>query len=373
MSVYFTPQELAHYARQINLLEIGEAGQYKLKQSRVLCVGAGGLGSAAMMYLTAAGIGTIGIIDDDHVDVSNLHRQLLYSYTDIGCKKVVVAQTKLRQLNPDTNLIIYDTQLNRTNALTIINEYDVIIDGSDNFATRFVVNDACFQLSKPHVYASISRFLGQCSVFTMKNGPCFRCLFDKKPPADFIPNCAESGVLGVLPGIMGSIQATEAIKIILGVGQLLVGRLLLFNALNMQFNEFSFKPDPACRLCQYQEAFSSLSHDETPSCVASSYEITVSELQTLQQQGEFFLLVDVREPFEYEICRLQGKLIPLNDLPTRLSELDRNQCIILYCKYGERSKQAVHLLTEHHFTHVRSLKGGIMAWIEQIEPCMQRY
>ncbi|HLB42666.1 MAG TPA: molybdopterin-synthase adenylyltransferase MoeB [Gammaproteobacteria bacterium] len=373
MNIHFSPQELAYYSRQMNLQAIGQAGQHKLKQAHVLCIGAGGLGSAALIYLAAAGIGTIGIVDDDKVEISNLHRQILYSYQDIDCKKITIAQEKLQQINPAIQVITHHTFLTSTNVLSLIEPYDVMIDGSDNFLTRYLVNDACFHLKKPYVYASVSQFSGQCSVFIPGAGPCFRCLFELPPPAHLIPNCAEGGVFGVLPGIMGSIQATEAIKLILNIGQSLVGRLLILNALEMRFNELNITPNPSCQLCQYHQTFDSLSYHDLQIDGVCSSEITVNELQQLKQQNADFILLDVREPFEYEICNLQGKLIPLNELPHRLSELNRNQITIIYCKYGERSKRAVNLLMAHHFVDVRSLNGGMMAWIEQMEPTLQRY
>ncbi|OGT34924.1 MAG: hypothetical protein A3F11_06100 [Gammaproteobacteria bacterium RIFCSPHIGHO2_12_FULL_37_14] len=374
MDTYFSSTELAYYARQMNLSEIGMTGQYKLKQARVGCVGAGGLGSAVMMYLAAAGVGTIGIIDDDCVDISNLHRQLLYTYADSGCKKTLVAKARLQQLNPAIEIITHDVRLNTANALAILNQYDLIVDGSDNFTTRYVVNDACFSLNKAHIYASISQFAGQCATFVPKKGPCFRCLFAIPPPIDLIPNCAQGGVIGALPGILGTLQAMEVIKLILSIGQPLIGRLLLFDGLSLQFRELTISPNPECKVCRYEQLFSDLSYADKPVCAVDSPEISVYELQRLKQENIDFLLLDVREPMEYEIGNLQGgQLIPLNHLPHRLAELDRKKFTIVYCQSGQRSKRAVELLIQHDFVNVRSLQGGMKAWIEQIDPLMEKY
>lgn len=376
MKTHFNQVELLHYSRHFNLPEIGTEGQQHLKNARVLYVGAGGLGSSALHYLAATGVGTIGIVDDDRVDASNLQRQVLYSYDEIGCKKTSAAQKRLQRLNPSIQIILHDTRLSHTNAFEIINQYDVIADGSDNFATRYVVNDACFHLKKPHVYASISQFEGQCSIFTTKQGACYRCLFDAPPALGLIPNCAEGGVLGVLPGIMGSIQATEVIKLILGIGKPLINRLLMFDALEMKFRELSIMPNPECRLCKYHQPFDTLPHHDLESCILNKKDIpniSVTELYELQQRNSDFILLDVREPFEYEICNLGGKLIPLKRLSSRISELDKSKHVIVHCKHGVRSRQAVELLNAHGFTNVSHLTGGIIAWIEKMDPTLMKY
>ncbi|EKD70540.1 MAG: hypothetical protein ACD_46C00502G0002 [uncultured bacterium] len=373
----FTSQEMAHYARHFNLPEIGIEGQLRLKQARVLYIGAGGLGSAALPYLTAAGVGTIGMIDPDVVEASNLQRQTLYSYADIGKQKVLCALSRLQQLNPAITINIYAEKLTEKNALEIISQYDIIADGSDNFATRYLVNDACFHLNKPHVYAAISQFSGQCTVFTAQNGPCYRCLFDTPPPPDLMPNCAEGGVLGVLPALIGSIQATEVIKLITNIGKPLINRLLLINALDMSFREIAIFQNPHCRLCHDHEAFDTLPRYEEIACHHSVKnfpdELSVFELKNLLQTQSDILLLDVREPFEFQICHLNGTLIPLNTLSNNLSNLDANRHIVVYCKSGVRSMRAVKFLKANGFNQVSNLKGGIIEWINQIDPTMTRY
>lgn len=371
-------EELVRYSRHFSLSEVGVAGQEKLKSARVLCIGAGGLGSPLLLYLAAAGIGTIGIIDDDFVDLSNLQRQVLYSTQDVKKKKVDIAKAKLAELNPHINIITYPERLHKKNALGIIQNYDVIADGTDNFPTRYLVNDACFHTQKPHVYASIFQFEGQCSIFNAnRNAPCYRCLYDSPPPAGLIPNCAEGGVLGVLPGIIGTIQAIEVIKLILNIGNPLIGRLLTVDALSMRFQEFEVKQHPDCRLCAHHQAFETLSDYSLISCataIDNIDEISVNALhQLLRYKKEELILLDVREPHEYAICNLGGMLIPLRELNNKLFELDKKQSYVIHCKSGERSRKAVKLLQEAGFTSVKNLSGGISAWAREIDKNMPVY
>jgi len=375
----FTPEELLRYSRHFNLSQVGVTGQAKLKAAKVLCIGAGGLGSPLLLYLAAAGVGTIGIIDGDVVEASNLQRQILFTSQDIQRKKVVAAAEHLRQLNPHIQLVLFDELLTHDNALDIINQFDLVADGTDNFATRYLVNDACFHLKKPNVYASIFQFEGQCSIFNAQDGPCYRCLYDAPPPAGLIPNCAEGGVLGVLPGLLGTIQATEVIKYIIGAGDPLIGRLLLVNALTMQFQVLPVLRNPNCRLCTHQQAFDTLLPHHIQTCFKENQtmdEITVKELQQLMDQKTDFQLIDVREPHEYAICNLGGKLIPLAQLPLRLDELDeldKNQLIILHCKAGGRSMQALQLLKSAGFSNVKHVLGGVLAWAKEIDQEMTVY
>ncbi|MBV9576818.1 MAG: molybdopterin-synthase adenylyltransferase MoeB [Gammaproteobacteria bacterium] len=376
MDLHFTQHESLYYHRHFILPEVGMEGQRRLKHAKVLYVGAGGLGSSALLYLAASGIGTLGIIDNDKIDISNLHRQILYSYNEIGHKKATASQTRLKSLNPFVNIIAYDEKLTDKNAIELIAQYDIIADGSDNFATRFVVNDASFHLKKPHVYTSISQFHGQCSVFTAENGPCFRCLFEEPPPENLIPNCADGGVLGVLPGIMGSIQAAEVIKLVLSIGNSLAGRLLLFNALEMQFRELGIEKNPECMLCKYHQPFDSLPHHNFEYCHSEKNhvdEISVEELYDSQLKNVELMLLDVRESFEYQICNLGGKLVPLRLLSNSIPELNKEQYIVVYCKNGYRSHQARDILKAHGFSRVYSLKGGIIEWINKINPTMMKY
>jgi len=360
-----SPEDITLYARQISLPEIGVSGQQKLKSARILCVGAGGLGSPALLYLAGAGIGTIGIVDDDNIEPSNLHRQVLYTTADVGRKKIQVAKERLSALNPAVNFILHEEHLQKNNALSIIANYDLVIDGSDNFATRYLVNDACFHLKKPNIYASILQFAGQCSIFCAPQGPCYRCLYESPPPPKLIPSCADSGVLGVLPGLLGTIQATEAIKLILGIGKPLVGRLLTIDALTMQFRELHIRQNPNCLLCAHQQSFDTLPNYETNQCVLSNIaedEITPQQLRTLQLQKTDFLLLDVREPYEHHTFNLGGLLVPLAQLPSQLNKLDPKRLTVVYCRVGARSAYAVKLLQKHGFTNVKNLIGGVLAW-----------
>ncbi len=375
----FSTEELARYSRHFSLPEVGLAGQQRLQSARVLCVGAGGLGSPLLLYLAAAGIGTIGIVDDDVVDITNLQRQVLYTTADINEKKTKAAQARLQALNPYVELVLHDTRLDHDNALELIAAYDVVADGTDNFATRYLVNDACFHLQKPNVHASIFQFEGQCSVFTAPNGPCYRCLYDAPPPPGLIPNCAEGGVFGVLPGLLGTIQATEVIKLLLGIGSPLIGKLLTVDALSMRFRQLDLTQNPHCRLCAEHQDFASLPHHNLGSCTMTTTEneviphITVQELAKLLQQQAKFTLLDVRDPYEYEICNIQGKLLPLAELPERLDELDKNLPMIVHCKAGPRSQRAAALLQDAGFLSVCYLTGGILAWAREIDPSLQTY
>src|SRR3990167_3049193 len=362
--------ERVRYSRHLALPEVGVEGQQRLKAARVLCVGVGGLGSSCALYLAAAGVGTLGLVDPDRVDASNLHRQILFAEPDVGKRKVDVAQQRLQALNPHIHIPIYADLLNEANALDLIQQYDVVVDGSDNFATRYVVNDACATLHKPQVYASIFQFEGQLSVFHADTGPCYRCLYPEAPPIDLIPNCAQGGVLGVLPGMMGSLQATETIKYITRIGKPMIGRLLTVDARTLQFNEYAVQKNPHCLLCHHHADFYALPRPQagcefTLSALEND-EITVQELVLMIAQKTDFLLLDVREPFEYDICNLSGKLIPLSTLSSRLQELDPQQLIIVHCTTGGRGRKAAALLKQRGF-HAKNLEGGILAWAKEVD------
>ncbi|MBS0359372.1 MAG: molybdopterin-synthase adenylyltransferase MoeB [Proteobacteria bacterium] len=366
----FNHDEQQRYARHFSLAEIGIEGQQRLKNAKVLCVGAGGLGSPLLLYLAAAGVGTIGIIDFDTLDLSNLQRQILYDVTQIGLPKTEAAKQRLLNLNPHIEIITYPERLTENNVLDIVREYDIVADGSDNFTTRYLVNDACFHLQKPNVQASIFQFSGQCSVFTTVGGPCYRCLFPHPPTENFIPNCSETGVLGVLPGIMGSIQATEVIKLICGIGMPLVGRLLSFDALQMKFHELKLPLNPNCDLCIKKTAFEQLQRSSI-NCQLNQEtnmevkEITVQELHQWSDAKKKFFLLDVRNPDEFEAANLNGCLIPLKELPQRFNELNKEEEIVVHCKSGGRSRQAVEFLMQQGFSNVCNLQGGILAWLKE--------
>jgi adenylyltransferase/sulfurtransferase len=381
-----TSDEVRRYSRHLIMPEVGVDGQKKIKSARVLCVGAGGLGSPASLYLAAAGVGTLGLVDFDTVDFSNLQRQVLYSTNDVGRSKLEAAAERLRGLNPNIKVLGHETALNSSNALEIFRDYDIIVDGADNFPTRYLVNDACVLSGKPNVYGSIFRFDGQVSIFATKNGPCYRCLYPEPPPPGLVPSCAEGGVLGVLPGVVGTIQATEAIKLILGVGDSLVGRLLLFDALQMKFRTLKLKKDPDCPVCGEHPTVTKLIDYEvfcglTPAVKAANTlpagdETTVEELKKRLDRGDVFLL-DVREPGEVQIAKIPGGvLIPLGELPKRMDELPQGATapdIVVYCRSGMRSAKAVSLLKSKGFTRVQNLKGGILDWISRIDPSLHRY
>jgi molybdopterin/thiamine biosynthesis adenylyltransferase/rhodanese-related sulfurtransferase len=374
-------EEFLRYGRHLIIPEVGLEGQRKLKSASVLIIGAGGLGSPLAFYLTAAGVGRIGIVDFDVVDLSNLQRQILHTTKDVGRSKLESAREKLESLNPNVKIETYEMRLTSENALDLIKEYDIVVDGTDNFPTRYLVNDACVFLKKPNVYGSIFRFEGQVSVFYADKGPCYRCLYKEPPPPGLVPSCAEGGVLGVLPGIIGTIQALETIKLILGIGEPLIGKLLLFDALRMKFRELKLRKDPECPVCGENPTVKELIDYEafcgiTPEQILhqSGLEITPEELKEKLENGEDIILIDVREPVEYEINRIEGsKLIPLSKLPEKVNELDQTREIVLYCKMGGRSARAVQLLRELGFTRVKNLAGGIDAWIEKIDPTMPRY
>ena len=382
-----TRDEVQRYSRHLILPEVGLDGQRKLKAARVLCVGAGGLGSPAALYLAAAGVGTLGLVDFDVVDVTNLQRQILYSTLDVGRPKLEAAAERLTGLNPDLNVRTHETRLTSANALDLFRQYDVIVDGADNFPTRYLVNDACVLTGKPNAYGSIFRFEGQASVFATPDGPCYRCLYPEPPPPGLVPSCAEGGVLGVLPGIVGTIQATEALKLILGSGTTLAGRLLLLDAWTMEFRTLKTRRDPECPVCGDHPSITALIDYEQFCGVApvaspaaglpAEFETTVQELKTRLDRREDIWILDVREPSEFQICRIPGStLIPLGELPARLTEVPHGADapdIIVHCKMGGRSAKAVNLLRERGFTRVQNLKGGILQWIKDVDPTQMPY
>lgn len=375
--------EIRRYSRHLILPEVGLAGQTKIRSASVLCIGAGGLGSPIAMYLAAAGIGKLGLVDFDAVDFSNLQRQILHGTDDVGRPKAQSAKERLQSINPDVEIALHEIRLTAANALEILRPYDIVVDGTDNFPTRYLTNDACVLLKKPNVYGSIFRFEGQASVFAPhRGGPCYRCLYPEPPPPGLVPSCAEGGVLGVLPGIIGCIQATEILKLVLGKGTPLIGRLLLFNALDMQFRELKLRRDPQCPVCGEQPTITELIDYEqfcgiTPptEAVENPDEVTVQEMKrALDNPTLGIKVIDVREPDEYEIARVNGvPLLALSQLPQRFTELDPNERYYLHCKGGVRSLKAVKFLQEHGFKHVKSVKGGISAWADQIDPRVPKY
>ena len=375
-----SPSEIARYSRHLTLPEVGVEGQLRLRDASVLLVGAGGLGSPLAIYLAAAGVGRIGLVDFDVVELSNIHRQVLYSTEDVGRRKLDLARERLEAINPHVRTDRHDVRLSADNALDIVSDYDVIVDGTDNFPTRYLVNDACVLLGKPNVYGSIFRFEGQLSVFWAARGPCYRCLYPEPPPPGSVPNCAEGGVLGVLPGIIGTLQATEAIKLILGSGDPLLGRLLLFDALEMRFRDLRLRKDPDCPICGDRPSIHELVDIEV-SCAAvpgttpaDPPEVGADELKRRMEGPGPPLLLDVRTPEEWQICRLEGaRLIPVQELAGRVDELDRAREVVVYCHHGGRGAQAAELLTRHGFQRVRNLTGGIDAWAVEIDTSMPRY
>jgi adenylyltransferase/sulfurtransferase len=374
-----TQEEVLRYGRHLVLPEVGIAGQKKLKAAKVLVIGAGGLGSPVCLYLAAAGIGTIGIVDFDVVDVTNLQRQLLHSTNDVGRPKLHSARESINALNPHVHVETYEAKLTSANAPDIIRKYDIVIDGSDNFPTRYLVNDACVLFGKPNIYGTIFRFEGQLSLFDASLGPCYRCLYPAPPPPGLVPNCAEGGVLGVLPGIIGSLQALEAMKLILGRGDLMIGRLLLVDALGLTFRELKLRKDPACPVCGEHPTIHELIDYEQFCGITSSEpendkeEITPRELKNKLDNGENLLILDVREPDEYELCNLHGVLIPLNELQQRINELDPEREIVVHCKTGRRSAKAAEILKRAGFHNVKNLTGGIMRWADEIDPSITKY
>ena len=379
-----TPDQYMRYSRHLILPEIGEEGQKKLLAAKVLIIGAGGLGSPLGLYLAAAGVGTIGLVDFDVVDLSNLQRQILHTNDEIGKPKLDSAEKRIKAMNPDTRVVKHNTRISSENALEIIKGYDLIIDGTDNFPTRYLVNDACVFLNKPNIYGSIFRFEGQATVFQPKKGPCYRCLYPEPPPPGMVPSCAEGGVLGILPGIIGVIQTTEAVKLIVGTGEPLIGRLLLYNALDMTFRTLKLRRDKNCPVCGDRptitqlidyEAFCGLKRGEGKETVTIP-EMTVYELKAKMDKKDDFVLLDVREPFEYEIAKIPGsKLIPLGEVPKRVGELEslKGKEIVVHCKSGGRSARAVEFLLESGFTNVRNVVGGIGEWSNKIDPKVPKY
>jgi adenylyltransferase/sulfurtransferase len=382
-----TPAEIQRYARHLIMPEVAMAGQKRLKAAQVLCIGTGGLGSPLSLYLAAAGVGTLGLSDFDVVDLSNLQRQVIHFTRDVGRPKIDSALEKLQAINPDLNIRRHEHPVDSSNALELFAGYDVIVDGTDNFPTRYLVNDACVLLGKPNVYGSIFRFDGQATVFYPPHGPCYRCLYPEPPPPDLVPNCAEGGVLGILPGLIGVVQATETVKLILGAGRPLVGRLLLYDALEMTFREMKVRKNPRCPICgenptireliDYHE-FCGVRGAEPVAAAAGAgaaiEEITPTELARLRERGERLRILDVRNPEEIAICRIAGStVIPLPDLPARLGELDAGTPLVVHCKSGVRSAKAIALLQAAGFSRLKNLKGGILAWIQEVDPSLPSY
>ncbi len=383
--IEFSNDEIARYSRHLIMPEVTLEGQKRLKAAGVLCIGTGGLGSPIALYLAAAGVGRLGLVDGDTVDFSNLQRQILHGTKDVGRKKLNSAKDRIREINPNVQVDLYDTFFTSANAREIAEPYDIIIDGTDNFPTRYCSNDVSVFLKKPNIYGSIFRFDGQCTVFAPHlGGPCYRCMFPEPPPPGMVPSCAEGGVLGVLPGIIGVMQAIEAIKLIMGIGEPLMGRLVHFDALKLKFREFKLRKDPKCPVCGPNATITELIDYEQfcgiPQAKAQEEEeahvpsMTATELKAKQDRGDKFVLLDVREPFEYDICRIPGsRLIPLGQLPSRMSELDSADEIVLQCKSGGRSARALKLLREAGFAKLTNLDGGITAWSEQVDPSVPKY
>ena len=379
--VTLSKDEILRYSRHLIMPEVGMEGQLKLKSAKVLMIGAGGLGAPLGMYLAAAGVGRIGIVDFDVVDFTNLQRQVIHGTSDVGRKKLDSAADKLKAINPFLNIRKFDTRLSSENALELFREFDIIADGTDNFPTRYLVNDACVLTGKPNVYGSIFRFEGQASVFATKEGPCYRCLYPEPPPPGLVPSCAEGGVLGILPGLVGVMQATEVIKLILGKGEPLIGRLLLIDALDMKFRELKLRKNPDCPACgthptitkliDYNE-FCGIRGEEKP-VETSGAEMQVEELKRRLDAGDDLFVLDVREPHEYQICNIGGHLIPLGDLPKRVNELDSSREIVAHCRSGVRSGKAVDFLRQAGFKKVHNLAGGILAWADRVDPKMPKY
>lgn len=377
-NVPLTHDELVRYSRHLILPGVGVEGQQRLRDARVLVVGAGGLGSPAVLYLAAAGVGTIGLVDFDRVDLTNLQRQVIHGTGAVGRAKLESAGERVRDLNPHVRLVPFDIRLSSENALEILREFDIVLDGTDNFPTRYLVSDACVLLGKPNVYGSIFRFDGQVSVFDAGRGPCYRCLFAEPPPPGLVPNCAEGGVLGVLPGVIGSLQALEALKLILGTGEPLIGRLLLFDALRSRFREIALRKDPDCPACGARPTVTKLIDYEafcgTAGPVAAGMEIGVAELHRALAGPTPPALLDVREDFEWQIAHLEGaRHVPLGQLASRLAELNGAGDLVVYCHHGQRSLSAVELLRGAGFGRARSLAGGIDAWASEVDPHMPRY
>src|SRR5215211_7051940 len=375
-------EEIARYSRHLIMPEVALDGERLLNQAGVLSIGARVLGSPLAMYLAAAGVGTIGVVDFDVVDESNLQRQIIHGTSDLGRPKLESAREKIEDINPNVNVETFGEPLSSENALEIFEGFDVIVDGTDNFPTRYLVNDASVLTGKPNVYGSIFRFEGQASVFWAEEGPCYRCLYPEPPPPGLVPSCAEGGVLGILPGAIGTIQATETVKLLLGIGEPLIGRLLLYDALGMRFREMKLRKDPSCPVCgenptvteliDYQE-FCGIPQAQAQEAVDEVPEITVKELKEKLDNGEGISVLDVREPYEYEVANIGARLIPLGELPERLVELDKDENFAVHCKTGGRSARAVKLMQEAGFQNVYNVKGGITAWSEEIDPSVPKY
>jgi len=381
-----TNDEIKRYSRHLIMPEVGMDGQRRLKAGKVLCIGAGGLGSPAAMYLAAAGVGTVGLVDFDVVDFSNLQRQIIHGTPDVGRSKLASARDRLHAINPHIDIQTYETSLSSENALQLFEPYDVILDGTDNFPTRYLTNDACVLLGKPNAYGSIFRFEGQASVFATKDGPCYRCLYPEPPPPGLVPSCAEGGVLGVLPGVIGVIQATESIKLITGIGEPLIGRFLIYDALRMRFRELKLRKDPDCPVCGTHptvkklidyEQFCGLRPAVAETATVSTsnaLEISAVDLKRRLDRGDKLKIVDVREPNEYQINRIPGsQLIPLGEIPRRYAELDPEEEMVVLCKMGGRSAKAVDFLRSVGFKHVLNLKGGILDWVDKVDPTQPKY
>jgi molybdopterin/thiamine biosynthesis adenylyltransferase/rhodanese-related sulfurtransferase len=373
--------EVERYSRHLIMPDVGMDGQLKLKAARVLCIGAGGLGSPVAMYLAAAGVGRIGLVDFDVVDYSNLQRQIIHGTPDVGRPKLDSARDRLNAINPEVTVETHDAAISSDNALELLADYDIIVDGTDNFPTRYLVNDACVLLGKPNVYGSIFRFEGQASVFATKDGPCYRCLYPEPPPPGLVPSCAEGGVLGVLPGVVGTIQATEVVKLIIGVGEPLINRFMIYDALRMRFRELKLRKDPECPVCGENPTVTELIDYEqfcgilpASADAEESDDTTVEDLKGRLDRQDGVFVLDVREPQEYQICRIpDSTLIPLGDLPQRLSELEGHDDMVVHCKSGARSAKAVKLLREAGFSKAKNLRGGILAWIDRVDPSLPKY
>ncbi len=378
--VTLTPEEIRRYSRHLILPEVGMDGQLKLKQAKVLMVGTGGLGAPMALYLAAAGVGTLGLIDFDVVDESNLQRQVIHGTSDVGRKKIESAEASIKEINPNVQVVKHETALTSDNAMEILKDYDIVADGTDNFPTRYLVNDACVLLKKPNVYGSIFRFEGQASVFAMEDGPCYRCLYPEPPPPGLVPSCAEGGVLGILPGTVGLIQATEVVKLILGIGEPLKGRLVLYDALNMKFRELRLRKNPECPICGTHPTIHKLiDYQQFCGVVAEPPKSTLPEIDPVEvkakiDRGDKFVLIDVREPHEYQIGNIPfARLIPLGDVAKRMNELNAGDEIVVHCKSGVRSAKAANLLRESGFKNVSNMKGGILAWSDKVDPSVPKY
>ncbi len=377
-------EEILRYSRHLIMPEVGMDGQLRLKAGKVLCIGTGGLGAPIGMYLAAAGIGTIGLVDFDVVDQTNLQRQIIHGTKDVGRKKLDSAADRMADINPNVSLVKHEVALSSENALDIMRGYDVVVDGTDNFPTRYLVNDACVLLGIPNVYGSIFRFEGQASVFATQGGPCYRCLYPEPPPPGLVPSCAEGGVLGILPGLIGVVQATEVVKLILGKGDTLAGRLVLYDALNMKFREMRLRKSPDCPICgphrtihkliDYYQFCGIPQHAEPPAPGLKEGEIEAVDVKKLIDGGHSFVLIDVREPHEYQICKIpNARLMPLGDLPRRVHELNSADEFVLHCKSGIRSAKACDFLRQAGFKKVRNMKGGILAWSDKVDPSVPKY